>query len=75
MVVIIVVQIIHLRNVQHKVKHAIHVIKRGTLSHIADPDREVKAKVENGGLTQHRDNPGVTNMKLPVPITETKVMT
>ena len=41
---IIVVQVIHLRNVQHMAKRAIHVTKRDTLSHIADPDRGVKAK-------------------------------
>ena len=58
--VITVVQTIHLRNVQHMAKHAIHVTKRGILSHIADPDRGVKAK-ENGGLNQ--DSPSVINMK------------
>ena len=53
-------------------KHVIHVTKRGILSHIADPDRGVKAK-ENGGLTQ--GSPDMINMKLPVPTTETKMMT
>ena len=47
------------------VKHVIHVIKRDTLGLIVDhQDNEAKAKVENGGLTQHKDNPGVINMKL-----------
>ena len=73
--VIIVVQIIHLGNVQHMVKLAIHVTKRGTLSHIADPDREVKARMENGGLIQtNKDSPDVINMKLQQ-TTGTKVMT
>ena len=58
--VTIVVQTIHLRNVQCMVKHVIHATKWGILSHIADPDRGVKAK-ENGGLTQ--DSPDVINMK------------
>ena len=70
--VTIVVQTIHLRNVQYIAKHVIHVTKRGILSCIADPDRGVKAK-ENGGLTQ--GSPDVTNKKLPVPTTETKMMT
>ena len=58
--VIIVVQTIHLRNVQHVVKHAILVTKRGILSHIADPDREARAK-ENGRLIQ--GSPDVINMR------------
>ena len=50
-IAIIVVQTIQLRNVQHVVKHATFVTKRGILSYIADPDREARAK-ENGGPTQ-----------------------
>ena len=46
--------------------------KRGTLSHIVDPDRGVKGK-ENGSLTQC--SPDMINMKLPVPTTETKMTT
>ena len=61
--VIIVVQIILQRNVQCTVKHVIHVTKRGTLSHIADPDNEAKATMENG-LTQTKDGPDMINMKL-----------
>ena len=48
--VIIVVQTIRLRNVQHMAKHIIPVTERGTLSRIVDPYQEARAK-ENGGHT------------------------
>ena len=47
------------------------VLKSNISSCIADPDKEARAK-ENGGLTQHKDNPGRINT---VPTTETKVAT
>ena len=73
MVVITVAQITLQRNVQHVVKHVIHVIKRGILSHIAGPDKDARAK-EDEGLTQpNPDNPGMTSMKLLQ--IETKVIT
>ena len=74
-IVIIVAQIIHLRNAQHTEKHAIHVIRKDTLSPIAGQDNEARARMENGDLPQTPDNPDVINMKLPVPTTEIKVMT
>ena len=69
---LIVVQVIHLRNVQLMAKRVIHVTKRDTFSCIADPDRGVKAK-ENGGPPQGSSD--MINMKLPVPTTETKMVT
>ena len=73
MVVITVAQVTLQRNVQHTIKRVIHVTKRGILSHIAGPDKEARAK-ENEGLTQpNPDNPGMTSMKLLQIVT--KVMT
>ena len=57
-VVIIVVQTIHLRNVQPMVKCAILVTKRGILSCIVDTDKEARAK-ENGS----QGSPDVINMR------------
>ena len=54
--VVIVAQTTHQRSAQH-------MVKRDISSRIADPDNEAIAKVENGGLTQHKDNPDVINMK------------
>ena len=36
--------------------------KRDTLSHIVDQEKEARVK-EDGGLTQHKDNPGMIIMK------------
>ena len=72
--VIIVAQTTLQRSAQHMVKLVIHAMKWDISSCIADPDNKAKAKVENGGLTQTKGNPGMIIMKLQQ-TTETKMMT